>query len=374
MVAPQLLVLVSLVIGGCTVISAADYAAGLPYVLYLCLLPIFAYFLFDSYYKKNQYVENTVYFAKTLMWLGFLITAEILVYYIQHPVPINRLGQGDWLDFGWGIDNNAATLLLLTAPACFFLSFNFSSDMERGANAVKRLGWIYVASGMLQYIALCFTFSRGGILAAVLTAPFVIGFTIKKSARKLNAVLPPVICFAGALAVYFAFFDKFNSMFEGLLGGGGAGWANRDKLYLEAIDCFLHNPVFGAGAGFFGVYFDPHAIRFYWFHSTFFQIIANAGLVGLAAFGYSYFVRFRILGKNIKRNAFSLFALLSLIGFELYSMIDTGTFIPFPQMTLVLLLTLFVERANAELQHERNNVLMTETYVAETICASEQTD
>ena len=105
-------------------------------------------------------------------------------------------------------------------------------------------------------------------------------------------------------------------------------------LYAEAWDLFTAHPVLGVGLGFYGDNFAINTMQFYWFHSTLFQVLANMGLVGLAAYIFYYVARFRTIRRL--RNPFNLFTLVAWLGFEGYSMMDTGTFVPFPTMTLVL--------------------------------------
>ena len=80
----------------------------------------------------------------------------------------------------------------------------------------------------------------------------------------------------------------------------------------------------------------------YWFHSTLFQVIGSLGIVGLAAYIWYYAVRAKLLFKNIK-NTFNLFILAIWIGFEGYCMIDAGTFIPYPNMMLIIVTALLLE-------------------------------
>ena len=66
------------------------------------------------------------------------------------------------------------------------------------------------------------------------------------------------------------------------------------------------------------------------------------GIVGILAYGYNYVVKGVVLFKN-PRNTFNLFVIVVAIGFEGYSMIDTGTMIPFPYMMLVTIMMCVVE-------------------------------
>lgn len=62
----------------------------------------------------------------------------------------------------------------------------------------------------------------------------------------------------------------------------------------------------------------------------------------IAAYAYYYATRFYLLFRN-GGHKFNLFMLAVRIGFEGYSMMDTGTFVPFPNMMLVIILTFILE-------------------------------
>lgn len=68
------------------------------------------------------------------------------------------------------------------------------------------------------------------------------------------------------------------------------------------------------------------------------------GIVGLTGYLYFYIIRYKIIVRNAVKNLFGIFSLLAMLGFELYSMIDTGTFIPVPIMILTMLITLINEK------------------------------
>ena len=127
----------------------------------------------------------------------------------------------------------------------------------------------------------------------------------------------------------------------------GMGSSGRTELFKEAWGLFKAHPIFGVGKGYMGPNTPPSAIGVYFFHSTFFQVIACMGIVGLAAYAYFYIIRFKILFKNIK-HSFNLFCLALLIGFEGYSLLDTGTFIAYPFMALIVIITLLLERVQTD--------------------------
>lgn len=331
---PQLAVSIVLILAGVGTIAIKNYFSTFFYCILLGLVILIFYVLYYTYYT-NEKVDKQKYFAKILFWFGLLMCAQIIGHYIKNAIPVRDFGK-EWIHLGWGIDNNVATLLLLTAPFTFYL-----------ATKEQKLTWLYTFFGLLQYAVIVLTFSRGGILFAILTAPFVIGITAKKASKK-QVLVPIVICFAMAMLVYFQYFDTINnmvsSMFKGISDGSGEFSANRNLLYKEALDVFAKFPINGAGMGYAGNNFDTNVVGFYWFHSTFFQIIASMGLIGLTGYLYFYIIRYKIIVRNAVKNLFGMFSLLAMIGFELYSMIDTGTFIPVPIMILTMLITLINER------------------------------
>lgn len=110
--------------------------------------------------------------------------------------------------------------------------------------------------------------------------------------------------------------------------------SGRDYLYLEAMDRFLENPVFGAGFGYVGYVTGLHTeIGFYQLHSTVFQTLGSMGLVGAAAMVYLYIARYYTVFRHITR--WKIFFFVAMIGFEGYSLIDTGTFAGLPCMTVI---------------------------------------
>ena len=71
--------------------------------------------------------------------------------------------------------------------------------------------------------------------------------------------------------------------------------------------------------------------------------------IGAAAYAVYYVARVRIVCRRLS-NPFSLFTLVAWLGFEGYSLMDTGTFVPFPTMALVLVTAGVLEIANSRPQ------------------------
>ena len=132
-------------------------------------------------------------------------------------------------------------------------------------------------------------------------------------------------------------------------------------LYKDALREFANHPIFGVGCGYDGPDYENHVeeIVFYWFHSTFFQVVGSMGLVGIVAYGANYIMRAKILFRDIAKDTFVLFTALSLAGFELYSLIDTGTFVPLPTMMIVFVLFAILEK------HHKEQLFVKDKYMEE---------
>ena len=74
------------------------------------------------------------------------------------------------------------------------------------------------------------------------------------------------------------------------------------------------------------------------------------GIIGLLAWAYMTFVRFKVL---LRKNAFNIFMLFAFLGFEGYSMINTGDFSPFPFATFLTFLLTVTSLNNKTLDKER---------------------
>ncbi len=332
MLFPQIAVSVALLLGGAGVASSQDYLRGLPNVLLLGIGVLAVYIFYDHFLKRDSKRDYALYFSRVLMYIGVVICLELITEIIRSDISMSQWDTVYW-DTGWGNRNNIATFLIITAGMTLYLSTRY------------RHGWIYLAIGLAQYFCIIMTFSRGGIIFGMISGAFALAFTIVKAKNRKRQLVYTAVILSIALLLYLIFMDKINGMIAALINRG-MGSSGRTDLYKEAWSLFKAHPFLGVGIGYVGIYegilFDLDAIGFYWFHSTLFQVIASAGIVGIIAYLYYYCARLYVLFKNIK-NSFNLFILAIWIGFEGYSMIDTGTFVPYPNMMLIIVMTLILE-------------------------------
>ena len=327
---PQLAVCLALLLGGLGTITAENYLRALPTILFLGFGVLAIYVLYNLFLKRTNSFDVFLYFSRTLMYIGLAVCFELLVTIIRSGLPTSLWNTGNW-SVGWGNRNNIATYLILTAAMTFYLSTRYKH------------GWIYLAIGLIQYICIIFTFSRGGILFGGLSGICALGASIAKAIDKKRQLIAIGSVTAVLLIAYFCLFDKANSMFVSLLSRG-TSLSGRDLLYAEAWELFKNNPLLGVGVGYTGN--GPGAInvmQIYWFHSTFFETIATMGMIGFLLYCYYYGKRIYLLFKGGITKKFNLFVLIAWIGFEGYSMIDTGTMVPYPNMMLIIVMCLLLE-------------------------------
>ncbi|MDE5911774.1 MAG: O-antigen ligase family protein, partial [Clostridia bacterium] len=291
------------------------------------------YILYNHYLKRDEQRDVPLYFSKTMMYIGLVMCFQLITVIAKSNVPVHEWHNVVW-DVGWANRNGLATYMIFTAGMTMYLSTRY------------RQGWIYLALGIFQYACLILTFSRGGIIFGIISGVVALILTIIKAPNKKLHFLYIGIVVLGILIIYLCLLKQINTMFGSLLDRG-FGTSNRNKLYREAWELFKAHPLFGAGKGYMGSLAKPSEIGIYWFHSTFFQVIACMGIMGLIAYVYFYVVRLQILFKNIK-NSFNLFCLAVFIGFEGYSLINTGTFVAYPCMALVITMTLLLERTQKD--------------------------
>ncbi len=325
---PQIAVSLALLLGGAGVVSSADYGRAASTAILLGLGVLAVYILYNHFLKRDGAHDIPTYFSKVMMYLGMVIALELVVVIIRSDIPVTDWKYSYW-DVGWGNRNNIATYLILTAGLTFFLSTKYKH------------GWIYLAVGAFQYLCIILSFSRGGILFGGISGVIALVFAIVKSKNKKATLISVGVVLAVVLILYFAFMGKVNAIIASLLSRG-MDTSGRTELYIEAWELFKSHPFLGGGLGYQGNNFEMSVVGMYWFHSTLFQVLGSMGLVGVAAYAYYYVTRAKLLFKNIKKT-FILFILAIWIGFEGYCMIDAGTFLPYPNMMLVIVMTLLLE-------------------------------
>ena len=224
--------------------------------------------------------------------------------------------------------------LFFSSLDVFFALFGFYLFVKE----TRRLGYIYLLIGLMQFVTIILTTSRGGALFGVLELVITVLVTIivlDKKRRKEYLVFA-VIVLAIAGAGFGLLYNKIISFIKYIFADG-MNDSGRFELYREAIACFFEYPIFGVGYGYAGSW---HAMTnfmgVYMFHDTILQFVACLGIVGFTAFAYFYFARMEILFEV--KTEYSLFMLMVFIGFEGYSLLDPGTIEGYPACVIMMIL------------------------------------
>lgn len=330
---PQIAVSFALLIGGVGVVESGNYLDSLPICIALGLGVLLVYLLYANFTKRDSNVLIPEYFAKVMLYIGVVIGIQLIISIIRANVPLGAWSGAYW-DFGWGNRNNVATYLVICAPMGLYLSTR------------KRHPFVYYLISAFEYVCLVMTLSRGGILFGIIGAIAGIVLSVikaedrKKSLISLGIVIAIIgvvvgICHDWAKGLVTSLMNRVTEKDDVSSG--------RFDLYKEAWELFKQYPLLGGGMGHVGTNAGmKNEMGLYWFHSTLFQIIGCMGLVGVLAYGYYYATKIYLLVKR-RKSVFALFILVIWIGFEGYSLIDTGTMSPYPNMMLIMVTTFLLE-------------------------------
>lgn len=311
-----LLLLVSFLLSGIGKSGRHWGGAALAFVLIFVLT--FAYIYYLAAYKKSGLNKNDllVYMIKIMFAYGILVTLQLAVDCIRTGSfeGFMELAKYKLLDLGWASSNPAAAAIALGIPANFYYMLK-----------KKKTAFVFLLIAAAEYVAIVITGSRGVLLFAGLALPIMYIYTMIKTENRKQLLAVSAVLFAGAVAVGVVFFDKIIDAFSVMLGKG-LDDNGRFEIYWHGLEVFARNPVFGAGWDY-GIGSQHVSYTPYLFHSTLIQIIACAGIFGLAVFVYFYWARYSAFFKGGMTKE-RLAVLAGMVIFEAYAMIDPVLFIP----------------------------------------------
>ena len=278
--------------------------------------PLAIHFFFYNKINLNSKVDYRKYF-----WFCFICAitlAAVQLFYVYFYVKfIGRWSLGNMPGgFCWANSNHVANIILLAVPLCCYMMLSS-----------KRL-WAWFIELIFLYATVFLSGSHGGLATLLVFTPFLMYTLYDKSYRSTRQFL----CYAYfilialsvlALAVLCLFFyDEFSNFI--IVSSSGNG---RIYPYNVALECFFKNPILGVGFGNGNVSLESikpaHNVNGL-FHSTFFHILACAGLVGIIVYVIYYLVRIKYLAKG--NTLLGYFAILSLLMFAVYGMVENSEF------------------------------------------------
>ena len=334
------------------VLSASYFLSGIGHPKYLEYAKsnlLFAFIQFGSlfllYFILSSSVKwdkaNVDYFAWFGLIMGFVVTAEVLLLYLQKDAISVILNDGfdaarkiD-LSTGWGCRNNVGAVISMAIPFAFY----FASKKRRSS--------IFLLLACFLMVAVVLSTSRGSILGGAFA--FAVGFvyTFFKSENKKEYRLASLVLLCVGILGLIVFreqvFNICTKLYDKVLGffEPSEGFENADDvssgrlhIYLTGIkDVYLKYPVFGQS--FFpledikGIYTNGHIKEIIsiipprW-HNTVVQMLASCGTVGMIAYSYHRIDTIILYFK--KRTRINHFIALSILTMLLMSLLDCHFF------------------------------------------------
>ncbi len=335
-----LAVAVAVTLGGAFYLSPSEYFTfpALYYVFFLGIGMLIIYQAMDNYIDETR-EDLFDYFSFMMVAVGVMGIAMVASAYYEHFDVIRESGPGRM--FQWR--NNLTNNLLLSMPFAFYLSLK------------RRFGSVYLALGILQFLVLVFSYSRGGIIFGTLVFPPLMLATLYLSkGRRMKQLFVLVLVFALVYVAFETWLVPFDQVLENIMDRVEISREeSRARMFVQAVERFFAYPVFGTGLAE-DVIYSPQPMAMQWYHSTVSQVLGSLGMVGVIAFLYQELIRaFTIFELRAR---FNLFVLFALIGFGGYSLVNVGYFVPLPFVYMVLVMFLVLERHNRILR--KNPALM----------------
>ena len=328
---PLIIFAIAILLGGIGSSFETTKTGKLMALILMAICPLFISLMMINYADREK--STTKHFAKAAIYFGLLIVIELVLYYI---IRIDFIRENIYSvpHLGWGVSNTVATFLLITFPFGFYL---FVQEEKRV------LSYLYLLLGVIEYLAIFLTTSRGALLFGSIEFVFTIiatMFTAKGKRKKEFFIISAILLAFGA--VIFGIFSK--KLIEGIkiIFADKMEDNGRFELYREAISCFFEHPILGVGFGYSGkVKHLIDTMGIYQFHDTLLQMLACLGIVGMLAYVYYFYVKLEIILEQPTN--FSLYLIMAYIGFEGYSLLNTGTIQGFPTVSFIIALTVAQE-------------------------------
>lgn len=271
---------------------------------------------------KNSGKNYMDYVLKCVFALSIVTCIEFVIYVLRfgdfdaiiETIKEKRL----WM--GWAGPNTLASVISMGLPCTFYLTIK---KHKFSAVTVP----LFVLIAFLQFALIVLSGCRGAMLFALMLLPSLLLYAMWQTQTKAIYFWSVAIIFVAFIFALFSFSDELSPVITKILSKGTSSSGRVEGLYPEAVSLFKLNPIFGAGWGYklkpnLSGFYEP-----YLFHSTFFQFLANMGIVGVI-FMVIFFLWRYFLVLPMYKNPAAVLATISLLLFDLYSMIDTSFFNP----------------------------------------------
>lgn len=296
------------------------YGAGMGAVFFAI------YLLFGFFHPKTK--ENAQHFLFTLLCVGLLVSAELLVLYLRSVEFENGLPVKNSILIGWGTWTTLGVMIGMCLPAPFYF-----------ARTAKRGYLLYLLAGALMTVALLFSASRaswlyGGVILLGALLLLCLGGRHRKASRRGLCVL----LFLGVLGVALLF-PKILAFLSAFVQFG-VGDNGRFAIWETAVRSFLAAPIFGRGFFNTDIVLEgfPEILP-YMYHNTPLQMLGSAGAVGLLLYAYHRYETVHLFWKK-RKSLLCLSLLLVPIALVLFSITDEHFFHFYPAFFYSIALSL----------------------------------
>ncbi len=332
---PTLAVAIAVTIGGVGFLSFKEYFS-MPVMYYTIGLGfgmLFIYTFLEGGVPARCTRNQIDFFARIMVCAGIMGIIMIASNYIRHYELIETSFGRFNSYFQWG--NNLSNNLLLTMPFTFYL-----------ASRSKRPLLLFILA-ILQYFSLVLSLSRGGMIFSAIGLVGGIAFCLYYAKGHRIKLIITFLIFIGAfIGLLLPHYETITRQLH--ISSG----ESRMKMYKLALELFKKHPIVGTGLAYNPqMYYFPKAMCIYWYHSTLFQIIGSLGLVGIVA--YLIQALYRAKALLAAKSKFNAFAMLAILGFAAYSMVNVGYFTPLPFVLVVSMLFIMVDRNNKLIKSDR---------------------
>lgn len=276
------------------------------------------YFVLSATVRWKKF--NVSYLASIGVMMGFIVAFEIVWIYLHGNIFEDGMIVRSRIFTGWGIYNNLGAIITMSIPFAFY----FVSK--------SRFATPYFIAALALLIAAFMSCSRGTALfaVAVFAVCYVMSLKNAKSRWELRIVSILMIIGAVALAVYFKdelakIYERVPHIIDRVDGKLTLLDNSRFGIYRDGLGAFLDAPIFGqtfypidysvydfATLDEFSSFFPPR------WHNTVIQILASAGLVGIAAYiAHRASTVVLFVKKRSRINTYIAISILALLGMSL---------------------------------------------------------
>ena len=301
--------------------------------LLIGLLIIVFYFFRHTTNLYTVKSKELPYYAKAFYHFGVMIAFQVFTYYLfNFDLEINQYFNPV---IGWANSNNVSLVLLLIMPIGAYTLFIEEKP-------------IYLLGILIMFTGNFLTLSRGGIVASFVLIILLLLNNYRKfhDRKKFNIGISIVVIYL--LTGFLLFSPYILKLLEHLLESG-FGDSGRFNLWKEAWNQFIKSPFLGGGTILVP---DGGIIAQGWYHSTFFDVLGQLGIVGLLSFGFHFVIKYITTLSN--RSVYKWFAFIGFVSSGLYALIDVAYF-NFNYLLIYVIILATIEISGGYISKEKND-------------------